>query len=178
MTSPSYTQRSLVGVALFGALAAAGGYLLMAIPNVEVFTLLLLVAGYALGVRDGILATLVAAFLYFGLNPQGGLFPPLLMAQVLGLIPTPLIGRWLRGRWEIIPRGWFIPIALVLTFWYDLLTNTAYPLVAGLGLKGIITAISLGAPFAAIHIGSNILIFYLLAPSLLRLVDLRWRAGG
>ena len=172
MTPPVGAPKTLVLTALFAATAAAGGYLLMAIPNVELLTAILFLAGHTLGVWFGMMAALVATFLYFGLNPQGGLFLPLLTAQLLGVILAPIIGGMVSG---ISLQGWRLALLLgtlgvITTVWYDLLTTLAFPLYAGFDRRGIIATLLLGIPFSAVHIASNAAIFALILPPLMRLV--------
>lgn len=167
--------KSVIVTALFAAAAAAAGYLLMAVPNVELFLLTLFAAGRTLGVRRGISATLAASLLYFGLNPQGGLFPPLLLAQMLGAISAPVAGV----IWGKIPlTGWKQNVTAALlgastTIWFDLLTNLAYPLTVGFDLNQIVVTLIAGIPFAILHISSNTLIFFFLAAPLMTIIDRR-----
>jgi len=161
--------------ALFAALAAAGGYLLIAVPNVELFTFGLYIAGYALGVARGFSVALIASLLYFGFNPQGGLYPPLLTAQICGSLAAPLTGR-LRWRINIPARGLRIydaVAALLVTLWFDLLTNLAYPLTAGFDSAGVIATLLAGIPFAMLHTSSNLLIFIFMTTPALALLARR-----
>jgi len=165
--------KASVAAASFAALAAAGGYLLMFIPNVEVFSLILFVAGYSVGPLRGVAAACSASILYFGFNPQGGFFPPLLAAQILGSSLNPLAGSLFR-RSKVEGLRSFLLVSsagAVTTFAYDLLTNLAFPLTAGFDLNQIGVTLALGVPFAAVHIGSNAAIFFLLAPRLMRLTS-------
>ena len=165
--------RGYVLTALFAATAAAGGYLLMSVPNVELFTLMLFAAGYALNLGRGMLAATVAGLIYFGLNPQGGLFPPLLASQIIGALAAPLAGSLWRGRKIAgIMSGLFMGVsAILVTFWYDLVTNLAYPLTVGFDIHQLTITLLAGIPFAAIHIGSNALAFILLGRPLFSLID-------
>jgi len=177
--APAMSQASALKgailTALFAAAAAAAGYLLMAIPNVELFLLTLFAAGRTLGVTRGISAALAASLLYFGLNPQGGLFPPLLISQMIGAIASPLAGA-LWGR--LSPNLWWRRLSAAIlgaltTLWYDIVTNLAYPLTAGFDMTQTGLTLVAGIPFAIIHIGSNTLIFFLLALPLQTLIDRR-----
>jgi len=138
----------------------------MAIPNIEVFTALLFFAGYYLGLRLGLLSAAAASFLYFGLNPQGGLFPPLFLAQLTGSFAAPVAGEVLREfEWEGWPQRFFLAgSALVVTLWYDLLTNLAFPLAAGFNLRATMATMAAGVPFSLIHIGGNMVVFVVLLP--------------
>jgi len=167
--------KSTVLTALFAAAGAAGGYLFMSVPNVEVLTLLMFLAGFALGWGRGLTAAAVAGIIYFGFNPQG-MFPPQLVAQILGLSAAPLLGAFFRRlarRWDW--RGWTTrSIAAVLgmaaTVGYDLLTNLAYPLSVGMTVKATFAVLIAGIPFAALHIASNAAIFFFILPLLISLV--------
>ncbi len=81
-------------VALFAALAAALGFLFSPIPNIELVTFSLFMAGYALGFAAGMAASVLAVLLYFGMNPYGSsfVFPPLLAAQLLAGIFISCLG--------------------------------------------------------------------------------------
>jgi len=157
---------------MFAGVAAAAGYMLMFIPNIEAVTLVLFVAGYKLGIKRGILAAIIAAFLYFGLNPQGGLFPPLLTAQIIGVSAAPVLGALFRLLKSLVLRLLSLPIlAIIATVWYDLLTNLAYPLSIGLNYKGILITLSAGIPFSLVHNISNVIIFSVFIPPFLLLIN-------
>jgi len=168
--------RLLVLTALFAGASAAVGYMLIMLPNVEAFTALLFVAGWTLGAARGITAALIASILYFGLNPQGGLFPPLLAAQMLGAASAPLAGVVFRKVTAVRSIHWHgIAVllglsAFVVTLIFDLLTNLAFPLATSMNMKGITVYLIGGIPFSLVHILSNIGIFIFIVPPLLDLV--------
>ncbi|MFH0765855.1 MAG: hypothetical protein V2A61_05485, partial [Calditrichota bacterium] len=147
-------------------------YLLMAIPNVEGFTAMLFLSGYILGVRLGIITAVIAALLYFGLNPQGGLFLPLLAAQIAGVILAPIGGVIYRKHFEKVKWArWYLGLsAFIITLIYDILTNLAFPLVVGFDFTQLLVYFSMGVPFSLIHIVGNILIFVILIPPALDLI--------
>ena len=179
MAAPDRGLRSYVLTAMFAGISAAAGYLLMAVPNVEAFTVILFVAGVVLGFRRGLIAAVIAALLYFGLNPQGGLFPPLLAAQMLGIAAAPLAGSLFR-RLKIkgLCRTFTLALTAILTtLWYDLLTNLAYPLTVGFDFKGVMLTLAAGIPFSLIHIAGNIVMFVILVPPLVDLAYRRRLAG-
>jgi len=168
--------RGFVLTALFAGVCAAAGYLLMPLPNVEAFTALLFVAGYTLGAGRGIVAAVVASVIYFGFNPQGGGFPPLLAAQASGAVLSPLAGALFRRATNHraisrAKRGLLLAAcAVAVTFVFDLLTNLAFPLATGQDLRGVMVFLAGGLPFSLVHIISNVAIFILLIPPLLELV--------
>ena len=162
-------------MALFAGVTVGLGYMLMAIPNVEAVTMMLFISGYTLGAANGIVVALIASTLYFGFNPQGGMYPPLLVAQITGMSLAPLAGVMLKSfkarliRWRMI---FFLGTsAIVCTTFYDILTNIAYPLSTGMGVNGIIGFMIAGIPFAAWHLASNILIFVLVIPKITQYLD-------
>lgn len=175
-SSETNSLHGYVLTALFASASAAVGYLLIALPNIEAFTALLFVAGYTLGAMRGIMAAVIASLLYFGLNPQGGLFPPLLAAQMLSVSLSPLAGSLFRAttikKPDVIYRtGCLLALnAFVVTFIYDLATNLAYPISTGQSIKGVLITLMGGIPFSAVHIIGNILIFIILIPPLINLV--------
>lgn len=147
------------------------------IPNVEAFSAFLFIGGYTLGGVYGVSAAVIASLMYFGFNPQGGIFPPLLIAQMLGASLFAVAGNIYRhldykivNQNSTIKRASLSLIATVVTVIYDLLTNIAYPLTTGQGFKGIIVVLAAGIPFSAVHILSNMVFFYFLIPPLLELV--------
>ncbi len=157
--------------AMFAGIAAAVGYLLIAVPNVEAITLMMFLSGWTLGLKRGLTAAFIASILYFGFNPQGT-FPPLLAAQIIGSTVAPIAGYMLRKHdgEKLMDKSLLALSALVLTLWFDLLTNLAYPLTAGFDMKGIVVVLLGGIPFSMIHVGGNILMFVLVAPILMRIV--------
>jgi len=171
--APENKLRGYVLTALFAGTAAAAGYLLMLIPNIEAITAILFCAGYAVGIKRGILAAITAAILYFGLNPQGGFFPPLLIAQIIGIAAAPIAGFFYRSLppGQIKKRIFLVFSALIVTLWYDLLTNISFPLVAGLGFKGITTMLVAGIIPSIIHISGNIIVFNLIIPPIVTLIN-------
>ena len=162
--APDNRLRGYVFTAMFAGIAAAGGYLLMFIPNVEIITAVLFMAGFQLGLMRGILASTVASIIYFGLNPQGT-FPPLFVAQVIGIAAAPMFGNFYRTL-KSKPNRWIYLalFAFFATLWYDLLTTIAYPLSVGFDYRGILVTLSLGIIPSLIHIIGNVIIFVILVP--------------
>jgi len=179
VAAPDHRIRGYVLIAMFAGVSAAAGYLLIAVPNVEAFTALLFVAGVILGFRRGFVAAVIAALLYFGLNPQGGLFPPLLVAQILGIAAAPLAGSLFRRmRVRGLHRTLVLALAAILvTLWFDLITNLAFPLSVGFDREGILLTLAAGVPFSLVHIAGNVVLFLVLVPPLIDLVR-RHRVAG
>lgn len=94
---------------------------------------------------------------------------------MIGAIAAPIAG----SLWGLLKmnRWWQRTGALLcgvlVTTWYDIVTNLAYPLTAGFDTTQIWVTLIAGIPFAIVHIGSNALIFFLLAVPLQNLIDRR-----
>ena len=63
------SARVLVVMAIFIALAIAGGLVLIAVPNVELLSATVFLAGYMLGAVRGAVVGAIAEFLYSFFNP-------------------------------------------------------------------------------------------------------------
>lgn len=149
----------------------------MAVPNVEGFTAMLFAAGYALGALRGIIAAGAASLIYFGLNPQG-LFPPLLVSQILGAAVAAVAGAVFRlvARLKRLhpPERRTLTLAaigILVTLIYDILTNSVYPIFAGLKGGALAAYYMAAIPFSVLHIGTNLFIFIFVVPALLNLID-------
>ena len=150
---------------------------ILAIPNVEFFTFVIFSSGYLLGIIEGLLVGVISMSLYTSIITPYGLPPlPIAFAQVLSmaligvagglvfklhLVPLDKKASFFRG-FKFLSMGLF---GLGLTLVYDLLTNLATAYVMGQFVPVMVSAI----PFALIHILSNIAIFVVLTPVLLRL---------
>ena len=137
-------MRRTVRVALFASLAAALGFLLAAVPNIELVTFSLFMGGYALGLRDGSLAACLAVALYYGLNPYGSslIFPPLFAAQLLAALVISGLGAAFA---RLMPAGrgpgWLrrlllLPFAAVAALALPLLPMLALALAGGGSWQG------------------------------------------
>ena len=99
-TSKPSPVRQPVLLGLFTGTAVGVGYLLMGLPNVELMTLVVALAGGALGPGSGFLVGALAASIY-SLGSPIGLPPPLLLvAQALGMGMAGWTGH-LGGAWMV-----------------------------------------------------------------------------
>jgi len=171
------SSRRIAYSGLFIALTIALGFALVAIPNVEMITATVFIAGWLLGPGMGALVGGVAELIFSGLNPVGSgfLFPPLLVAQVLAIGTVGLVGGLAR-RGEIFflaNKGGFIALGIfgaVLTFIYDVLTTLSFPVMAGFTGMQLWGTVLAGLGLSGMHIVSNVLIFTLLVPRILKTV--------
>jgi hypothetical protein len=174
----SVRKLSLMGVLV--ALAIVLKLPILSVPNVEFFTFVVFSSGYLLGITEGFLVGVISMSLYTSIITPYGLPPlPIAFAQVFSMALIGLAGG-LASRlhlvrldkrpssftgFEFLAMGLF---GLSLTLIYDLLTNLATAYVAGQFLPVMIAAI----PLALLHILSNVGIFVLLTPVLLKLSTL------
>jgi hypothetical protein len=171
----SVRKLSLMGVLV--ALAIVLKLPLLSVPNVEFFTFVVFSAGYLLGIIEGLLVGVISMSLYTSIITPYGLPPlPIAFAQVFSMALIGLTGGFVFKlhlvRFDKRPSSLtlfkFLTMGLFglgLTLIYDLLTNLATAYVMGQFVPVMISAI----PFALIHILSNIALFVVLTPVLLRL---------
>ncbi len=166
--SPSVRQPVLLG--LFAGTAVGGGYLLAGVPNVEVMSLVIALAGVVLGPLAGAAAGALAAAIYSLGSPYGPPAPQLLVAQMAGLGAAAPLGWLAAGRKP--GAGTTRPLVavaraaaggLAVTVVYDALTNLAI-----VGMLDLPTRVVLAGalPFFLIHAASNVAIFGALLPVL------------
>ncbi|MBL7032986.1 MAG: hypothetical protein ISR91_02475 [Candidatus Delongbacteria bacterium] len=175
LTTRLQSLRSMIMTALFAALAAALGFALVEIPNVELITFTVFMAGVLLGVRSGLLVGLIGEGLFSGLNPLGsGLaIPPLFLAQIISFALIGAVGGLIGKRLVRLPF-WVIGLTgALLTLFYELLAALATVLVFGVGEQGLLAYLILGIPWSAIHLGLNFIVFAFLSRPVIRLIGSR-----
>lgn len=178
MSHPEKTNRRVSSVrqpvllGLFTGTAVGAGYLLAAVPNIELMTLIVALCGGVLGSRAGCVCGALSAVIYSLGSPFGLPVPVMLAAQAVGLGAAGVLGgalgnRVLAEHYKRRRRAvwlWSVAIGLGSTLIYDCLTNlaiiAAFETPAAVVLAGAI-------PFALIHLGSNAVVFGALVPLLL-----------
>jgi len=165
-------SRQIAYSGIFIALILGIGYALAFIPNVELITAMIFLAGVLMGFRRGIMIGIIGEFLFSALNPMGSglLFPPLLLTQVLAMTLVSLSGATLRhfvinfkpGLKDILIIG---GTGLGLTLIYDVFTSAAFPISAGFTFHETVATIIAGLAFSTVHLISNVLVFVLLVPN-------------
>ena len=165
--------QKITRTALLIALCVVLGYLFLPIPNLEMITVGIFIAGVWMGPRTGALIGFLAEAIYSVSNPMGFPPPPLLLAQVVSMSLVGLSGGLLRGFLLksnfFHRRDWLRHLVLAglgffLTLIYDALTTISFPLSAGFSSQQILVAFSLGIPFMVMHLISNAFIFALIVP--------------
>jgi len=175
----------IILTALFIALGVILGYLLIAIPNLELMTSTFFLSGILLGKKAGMTVGVLAAFIWSSLNPWGsGLaFPPLLIAQCIGFGTAGLCGGIVRNV-TVINQQRLITILIwgmsgfLITIFYDVLTNIAGFVLAGFSLSMIKNVLLAGIPLSVFHIISNIFIFAGVLPLVINRLNRRGLLTG
>ncbi len=161
----------LTRIASFVAVGVVLGYVLMAIPNVELITATCFTAGYCLGPVGGILVGALTEFLFAGFHPTGSSVGLLLIAQMLGMLFVGFAGgklaKYLENPQKAAARRILFLAGLLLTFIFDILTNLAFPVQAGFSFTQTLVALVAGIGFSVVHFISNALIFSIVLPPLL-----------
>ena len=173
----SFPVRKLSLMGVLVALAIVLKLPILSVPNVEFLTFVIFSSGYLLGAVEGLLVGVISMSLYTSVITPYGLPPlPIAFAQVFSMAFIGLAGG-IASRLHLVPlhkepsssTGFkFLTMGLfglVLTLVYDLFTNLATAYVMGQFWPVMIAAI----PFALLHILSNVAIFVILTPVLIRL---------
>jgi len=163
----------LAKMGIFVALAIALKLPVLQIPNLEFFTFVVFASGYLLGAVEGGIVGGLSILIYTTFNPYG--FPPvpIALSQIVSMILIGVIGGMIFkiGFPILLNVSTLVLMAfcgVILTLFYDLLTNLAVAYVVGQFLPVMLAAI----PFSLMHVGSNAVIFVVLTPILYRLTQL------
>jgi energy-coupling factor transport system substrate-specific component len=178
-----FSARKIALIGVLIALAIALKLPILSIPNVEFLTFVIFSSGFLLGSMGGLLVGVISMSIYTTLISPYGLPPlPIAFAQIFSMALIGLAGGiiyvFIKTTAERDPRSNALLFAavvgffgLVLTAIYDLLTNLAVAFVMGQFLPVMFAAI----PFALLHIASNLVIFAILSPVLLKLSKRRFQ---
>ena len=165
--------------AMFAALAVGAGYALLLIPNVELITAIIFVSGVYLGPRWGLTVGVLAEFVFSAANPLGSglVFPPLLIAQVVGMGMIGFVGGLLRRHfrgsdWPLRKILFLGVVGAVLTFMFDTLTTLSYPVASRFEFKQTVAIYLAGMGFTVLHQISNAIIFSTALPRVFSRVKL------
>lgn len=167
------TRKALLASLLI-ATAVALGYALAGVPNIELMTVTVFVAGYLLGPAVGAAVGAVAIALYSTFNPLGAALPPLLAAQMSGFALTGLCGG-LAGSALVGFRSRAVAavgaglLGLALTLFYQIVTN-----VVGFMLftseVALLKYVWAGIAFTAMHLVWNTVLFAIVLVPVLKVI--------
>jgi energy-coupling factor transport system substrate-specific component len=160
------STRELAVIATLAAAAAAGRVLFAAVPGVQPVTVIVIVAGAALGMRAGAATGALAAFvsnLFLG----EGIWTP---QQMLGWAACGVVGALLapvlRSRWVLAAvaavLGFAFSMSMDVWLWYGFAPHTVASLVAVVGR---------GLWFDAAHAAGNVVLALAAGPELRRMLD-------
>ncbi len=164
--------RRTVLLGLFTGMATGAGYLLSGVPNVELMTCVVALAGGTLGPVAGATCGGLAMTVYSLGNPFGAPVPVLLAAQAVGMgavgwlggVVAPLIMTSARSGHRRRAVASALLLGVASTGVYDLLTNLAGLAAFALDWRVVVAG---AVPFTLLHQLSNALLFGGLFPWLL-----------
>jgi uncharacterized membrane protein len=163
--------RSAALVAILAATALTGNYALIGLPNVELSSVMVFLSGYLFGIPVGASVGLFAMTIFEFLNPWGPFIPPIGLAVIGCTMLSGILGGAVGSRRRLSKHTgaqWYAGVALlgaVFSIFFDLVTNYAYSATFGVPY---LVALVMGLPFSAVHVISNLLLFGLLTPPVLR----------
>jgi len=165
----------LVRASIFTALAIGLGFSLIMVPNIELITVIVFIAGMTLGVRWGVLVGGTAEFIFSILNPFGSglVFPPLLLSQVISMILIGAFGGIFRSVFfhKEYSKKRIASLAItgfLLTFIFDSLTTLSYPISVGFDFPQTFGIYLSGIGFTLLHQVSNAIIFPIVVPKVVK----------
>ncbi|MEA3408905.1 MAG: hypothetical protein U9Q95_01000 [Candidatus Eisenbacteria bacterium] len=161
--------------AIFVALAAALGFLLLSVPNVELVTFTVFASGVVLGRWRGALVGALAMAIYSGFNPYGsGLgVPTMFAAQLAATAFAGLMGGVTAHVWRRSAAGRralpFVAggVGLVLTVVYQAAVVVGLAVMSPEFRTGAVAVLISNAFFSSVHLVSNTIVFAVLAPTVL-----------
>lgn len=163
-------NKTIILSALLVALAVAIGYLFVFVPNVEMITATVFVAGMVVGPLFGMLVGAIAELIFSLLNPVGAAAAPLLVAQVISFALVGLAGGLVGMPGKKSPwlyAALYGGCGFFLTLIFDVLTTLSFALFnAGGDIKKILAFFGSGLPFYLMHIIVNTIIFVTIVPLL------------
>ena len=167
---------SLIGT--FTALAIVLGYLLVHLPNIEVFTMMIFLSGFIMSKKEGAIIGLLSALIFTFFNPYGASPPPLFIYQLIHYSTTGVLGGltkdFLRNKEYFKPTEdlylfrimvLFGFLGAIITFIFDILSTLFF-----YGLDLFVALYLLNIVFTTIHLIGNILVFIFLLPGLIQVI--------
>lgn len=164
--------RTTASVGVFAALAYAGSFLLLAVPNATLSLLIVFFAGYLLGRSAGVFTGVVSSLLISLFNPYGLPLLPLLVAQVVAYAAIGLLGGVCRnvdfGHKRLLYLLWLAFLGLLTALVYQVPVSVIDAYLFGPFWERLV----MSGGFALVTIASNMVFFILLFPVLANLKKL------
>ena len=151
-------SRRVALVSIMTALALVGSYVFVAIPNVELGSVVLFITGLVFGIEIGLATMLITTVIFGMINPWGAAVPAILLSQVIAwaivVITGYLVG--LSKTPEKHKQSYLGVLGFLVTLIFDLITNLGYSI--GVSIPYSIALVT-GFPYLVIHVVSNMIIF-------------------
>lgn len=168
---------SIKKIALMGLFTALGivmGHTFIHIPNVELVTATIFIAGFLLGIKSGLVVGLITESIYSLFNPYGAAAPPLFIAQVVSMGLAGILGGLLGKRNVRTETMYYLQLGLagfVATIIFAVLTTLSFVLFIDFSWDKLLASFIAGLGFYITHIISNTLIFFTLVPLVLKTLE-------
>ncbi|MBN2414223.1 ECF transporter S component [bacterium] len=156
--------------AMFIALGVTLGYSLSSVPNIELVTATIFIAGYVTGWKCGAGIGFVTESIYAAVNPFGVASPPLFISMVLAMSITGISGGIYRriGSSHTAVRHLQTGLAgAALSLNFAVMTTLGYLLFMGLPANRFLMSCITGIGFYLTHIAGNFIIFLIIVPILI-----------
>ena len=166
----------LTRLSMFTALGVTLGYALMSVPNVELVTATVFIAGAVLGASGGALVGAAAEGIFSLFHPLGAPSPPLWIAQVLSMTVTGAAGGLFFESGSPLTQSKRVRIGIagfLCTLNFAVLTTLAYSLTVSFSMKQILASLVFGVGFYVLHLTSNTVIFFTVVPAVLKIQTAR-----
>lgn len=173
----------IVLISTFIGLAVVAGYMLVILPNIEVFTLMIFLSGFIMGRRDGALIGLMSSVVFCFFNPLGASDLFLFSVQVTYYTLVGLNGGLtrliLQNKDFFKPREdlyvikvlvIFAVIGAVMTFIYDIFSTLAGSIFIFGTAESFWPTYLIGMPYTTVHLIFNTLGFIFILPALIQLL--------
>ncbi|KKM10866.1 hypothetical protein LCGC14_1721670 [marine sediment metagenome] len=173
----------IVLISTFTALSVVLGYLLVYLPNIELFTLTIFLSGFVLGKRDGITVGFSSSFIFCFFNPFGASPLPLFIFQLVYYSTLGSVGgvtnKFLRNKnlftanedlYKNSVIFIFGLVGAVSTSIYQVLSSIVDVLFFFGDFHGFVPYFITGIPFTIIHIVGNTLGFIFILPGTIMVV--------
>ena len=162
-------SRKVALVSIMTALALVGSYVFIAIPNVELGSVVLFITGLVFGIEIGLATMLISAVIFSMINPWGAAVPIILLSQVIAWAIIVITGYLvsLNKTPERYKQLYLGVLGFLVTLIFDLITNLGYSI--GFSIPYSI-ALATGLPYLVVHVISNTIIFSQGIPPIERII--------